>query len=53
MMRNKIGFQDCVWWVKSFFNIPIHEVNILNPGTKIFRMSRECVANENSKVISR
>ena len=41
MMRNKIGFNDCIWWVKSFFKIPYTITNNIKTGTKVYRMSNE------------
>ena len=41
MMRDLMGFKDCVWWVKSFFGLPIKKIELAKPGTKVFRMSRE------------
>ena len=44
MMRHKIGFKDCLWWIKSHLKLnletPMTEIKI---GTKIYRMANEYV----------
>ena len=43
MMRNKIGFKDCLWWVQSRLSLPLDNPKEVKVGTKIFRMSDEYV----------
>jgi carbamoyl-phosphate synthase large subunit len=43
MMRNKIGFKDCLWWVKSKLKIPLDKPEEIKIGTNIFRMANEYV----------
>ena len=43
MMRHKIGFKDCLWWVQAHLNLPMDPLPNIKNGTKIFRMSNECV----------
>jgi carbamoyl-phosphate synthase large subunit len=43
MMRNKIGFKDCLWWVKSKLKLPLDKPEEIKIGTKIFRMANEYV----------
>ena len=45
MMRHKIGFKDCLWWVQSHLNLPSMKPKEVQVGTKIFRMANECVFN--------
>jgi len=41
MMRNRIGFQDCLWWIKYKLGVPVDKREKVKVGTKIFRMSNE------------
>ena len=43
MMRNKIGFKDCLWWIQAHLNFPLDNPRGIKVGTKIFRMSNEFV----------
>ena len=43
MMRNIIGFKDCLWWIQARLNIPMDKPKEIKTGTKIFRMSKEFV----------
>ena len=43
MMRDKIGFKDCLWWVKSKLKLPLDRPKEIKIGTKIFRMANEYV----------
>jgi carbamoyl-phosphate synthase large subunit len=43
MMRNKIGFKDCLWWIKSKLKLPLDKPEEIKVGTKIFRMANEYV----------
>jgi len=43
MMRNKIGFKDCLWWIKSKLKLPLVKPEEIKVGTKIFRMANEYV----------
>jgi carbamoyl-phosphate synthase large subunit len=46
MMRHKLGFKDCLWWVKGFLGMEIG--NIIPPaaGRVAYRMSAEYVVPE-------
>ena len=43
MMRHRLGFQDCVWWVRSRLGLPIRSYDAPPQGTMVYRMSTEHV----------
>ena len=43
MMRHRIGFKDCSWWVKDFFGMLVDDYCVPESGTMVYRMSTECV----------
>ena len=46
MMRHRLGFRDCEWWVRSFFGMPLGEISAPAVGAVVYRMSTECVVPE-------
>lgn len=46
MMRHRLGFKDCEWWVKSFFGMDIGKTIMPRAGAVAYRMSTEHVVPE-------
>lgn len=46
MMRHRLGFRDCEWWVRSFLGMPLGESSAPTVGAVVYRMSTECVVPE-------
>jgi carbamoyl-phosphate synthase large subunit len=46
MMRHKLGFQDCLWWVRHFFGLPIGAYVVPVDGAMVYRMWSEHVLLE-------
>ena len=42
MMRHKIGFKDCLWWIQSHLKLPLSGTKEIVAGTK---KSLECQKN--------
>jgi carbamoyl-phosphate synthase large subunit len=43
MMRHRLGFKDCQWWVRDFFRMPVSDYCVPQSGTLVYRMSTEYV----------
>jgi len=43
MMRHRLGFRDCEWWVRDFFGMNDREVQAPRVGSVAYRMSIEHV----------
>lgn len=43
MMRHRLGFKDCVWWVQSFLGKEIEDMVPPAAGNTVYRMSAEYV----------